>query len=428
MSLAGRLCRAIAGTVHLLLLCASAAADRAAPEAMTLPLSTGTELVVERFHAAGDRILWLPSEFGFQGGRERELAEGLRLSGFEVWLADLHRDYFQPTGRDSLTGMPPEEIAELISLSQPANGRLFVMSTGRGGALALLALRLWQQTYPDRRPLGGVFLFHPNLLAKTPKPDRPADYLPVTGLTNQPVFIVQPGDSAKRWYLEEMIGQLETGGSQVFTRLIPGISDGFHVRPDASAEEIAQSRGIPRLLVRAAGMLAPYNSQRRDAPPEVAVEERTTWSGAAFQDGLQPYRGPPFHPPLRLEDLAGRQHDLRDYRGRVVLLNFWTTWCPPCVEEIPSLGRLNSHFERADFTVLAIDIGEEPVQVRRFLERVPAEFPVLLDRTGATVKPWRIRAFPTTFIVDREGRVRYSYFGALEWDTPEVIAIIEALL
>ncbi|MET0094516.1 MAG: TlpA disulfide reductase family protein, partial [Sedimenticola sp.] len=110
------------------------------------------------------------------------------------------------------------------------------------------------------------------------------------------------------------------------------------------------------------------------------------------------------------------------------LLNFWATWCPPCVKEIPSLGRLKRKLSDRAVAVLSVDVGESVERVEAFLKKVPADFPVMLDPEGATVKTWKLRAFPTTFLIDGEGRIRYAYFGGLEWDTPEVVTLIEKIL
>ncbi|HEY9148794.1 MAG TPA: TlpA disulfide reductase family protein, partial [Gammaproteobacteria bacterium] len=99
-----------------------------------------------------------------------------------------------------------------------------------------------------------------------------------------------------------------------------------------------------------------------------------------------------------------------------------------CVEEIPSLGRLDKRLGDKPFRVVSVEVGQEEAEVRRFLEEVPAAFPVLLDPQGSVTDPWKIRAFPTSFLIDREGRLRYGYFGALEWDSDEVVDVIETVL
>jgi thiol-disulfide isomerase/thioredoxin len=133
-------------------------------------------------------------------------------------------------------------------------------------------------------------------------------------------------------------------------------------------------------------------------------------------------------PPLALPDLGGGRVDLATRRGHVVLVNFWATWCPPCVEEIPSLNRLHERLAPRGFEVLAVDVGETWEQVQDFLRERPVEFPVLLDTAGESFKRWRAYAFPTSLLLDRQHRVRYAVYGAFAWDSPEVVEIVSRLL
>jgi len=144
---------------------------------------------------------------------------------------------------------------------------------------------------------------------------------------------------------------------------------------------------------------------------------------------LKPYAGDPAPPPLALADLAGTIHQLAEYRSRVVLVNFWASWCPPCVHELPSMQRLAQRLQGRPFTILAVDMGESEADVRRFLEEeVQVDFTVLLDGDGSALREWKVFAFPTSFVIGPDGRIRYALFGALDWDAPEVIAKITGLL
>lgn len=133
-------------------------------------------------------------------------------------------------------------------------------------------------------------------------------------------------------------------------------------------------------------------------------------------------------PPLALADLAGRTHDLAEYRGRVVLLNFWATWCIPCRTEMPSLERLHRQLDGKPFAILAVDMAEPRGEVEAFLREVPVSFPVLLDARGAAARQWRLQYAPVTYIIDAEGRIRYSQLGGMEWDDPQVVRQIVELL
>jgi thiol-disulfide isomerase/thioredoxin len=150
--------------------------------------------------------------------------------------------------------------------------------------------------------------------------------------------------------------------------------------------------------------------------------------GAGFaKDDLKAWTGGPT-PALRLKDLEGREHALEAYRGKVVLVNFWATWCAPCLEEMPSIERLRQSLAGRPFAVLAVNLAEPDERVRAFLAKVPVGFPVLMDREAAAARAWKARMLPATFIVGADGRVRYSYVGELDWSREPVRKQIADLL
>lgn len=131
-------------------------------------------------------------------------------------------------------------------------------------------------------------------------------------------------------------------------------------------------------------------------------------------------------PPLRLLDNDDRAIDLAAYRGRVVLVNFWATWCPPCRKEFPSLTRVRRQFKRGDFEVLAVNVGEDPETVFGFAGHT--EFPVLFDRDSAAMGRWPAKGLPTTFVVDRRGQLAFKAVGGREFDDPAIVSTLKNLL
>lgn len=133
-------------------------------------------------------------------------------------------------------------------------------------------------------------------------------------------------------------------------------------------------------------------------------------------------------PALQLPDTKGRTHKLSEYRGKVVLINFWATWCTPCREEMPSIERLRRAMTGKPFVVLAVNLGEPEPRVRQFLQSVPLGFPVLLDADMAAAKAWKVRQLPASFVVGPDGRIRYSYIGDLDWSREAVRKTVAELL
>ena len=133
-------------------------------------------------------------------------------------------------------------------------------------------------------------------------------------------------------------------------------------------------------------------------------------------------------PPFALEDLQGRVHRLSDYRGKVVLVNFWATWCEPCRDEMPSIERLRAALSAEPFEVLAINLAEPRSRIEQFLAQTPLGFPVLRDRDTRTAKAWRARMLPATYLVDAAGRIRYVHYGELDWAGDPARAKVRELL
>ena len=133
-------------------------------------------------------------------------------------------------------------------------------------------------------------------------------------------------------------------------------------------------------------------------------------------------------PALELSDADGKRHRLSDYRGKVVLVNFWATWCAPCREEMPSMEALRGSLEKRPFVVLAVNVGEGARVARGFADKLSLQFPVLLDRDTKTTKAWGARILPASFVVGPDGAIRYSYLGAIDWNAAEVRTAIEALM
>jgi thiol-disulfide isomerase/thioredoxin len=148
-------------------------------------------------------------------------------------------------------------------------------------------------------------------------------------------------------------------------------------------------------------------------------------SGAAE---LTPYAGFEDSPPLVLEDLGGQQHALSELRGRVVLVNFWATWCSPCLIEMPGMQRLMTALQDRPFAILAVNVKEARNRVWRFKNMLNIQFTTLLDHDGSVAENWEVQVYPTSYLVGPEGRIRYVAYGALDWDSAATRKVIEALL
>ncbi|WP_051661220.1 TlpA disulfide reductase family protein [Bosea sp. 117] len=133
-------------------------------------------------------------------------------------------------------------------------------------------------------------------------------------------------------------------------------------------------------------------------------------------------------PAIALPTLDHGARSLADAAGRVVVVHFFATWCEPCRDEMAGLSRLSRRMEGRRFAILAIDVGEVEVRVRRFFEAAPVPFPILLDESRAAMKAWKVDAFPSTFVLDGTHAIRLFAAGPVDWDDPAVDRILGRLM
>jgi thiol-disulfide isomerase/thioredoxin len=130
---------------------------------------------------------------------------------------------------------------------------------------------------------------------------------------------------------------------------------------------------------------------------------------------------------LSLADLGGQQRSLNEFAGKVLLVNFWASWCTPCMQEMPSIQRLAEAMREKPFAVIGVNVAEAQRRVRTVVERLGIEFPVLLDKDSAMFKAWGANVLPTTYVLDGRGRARYVGHGPMEWDRVDIVDMLERL-
>lgn len=164
-----------------------------------------------------------------------------------------------------------------------------------------------------------------------------------------------------------------------------------------------------------------------------------TLGGAAYWSRSAPAVGPDAFPVARpaetiaapefeLRDLAGQPVRLRDLRGRVVLVNFWATWCVPCREEMPALEALSRELGPRGLTVVGVNFKESRAEVEAFVREHGLGFPMVLDADGRTSQLYQVFALPATFVVDRQGALVGTVLGIRDWVGPGARAYLGRLL
>ncbi len=131
---------------------------------------------------------------------------------------------------------------------------------------------------------------------------------------------------------------------------------------------------------------------------------------------------------FKLKTLDGKMVSLSSFKGKVVFLNFWATWCPPCRAEIPSMIKLYNKFKDRGLEILGVDLQEEEETVRNFVKANKINYPILLDTNGQVGQIYGARSIPTTYIVDRKGNIIARTIGGREWNTEEIYKLFEKVL
>ncbi len=131
---------------------------------------------------------------------------------------------------------------------------------------------------------------------------------------------------------------------------------------------------------------------------------------------------------INLNDVNGNRVSIADFEGKIVFLNFWTTWCPTCRIEMPSMEKLHQKLKHKKFAMVTVNLQESAAKVKAFFEEYKLTFTALLDSNGEVGVSFGIRAIPTTFILDRTGRIIGRVNGPREWDSKVSIALFEKLI
>jgi thiol-disulfide isomerase/thioredoxin len=401
----------------------------------TLDAGAGQRLEVKTWgrYADGPLFIWLLNQYG-ERQRADQMATQLARRGAAVWRVDLLDSLLLERTGEAIRNIDGEPVAALLREAVRGGKRPIVLvACDRMAAPLLRGLRAWQEGGGDNAAVAGAVLFFPNLYRGTPVAGEAPELLGIVGATNLPVMVMQPELGAHRGRLDGLLRTLRGGGSPAYAWFVPGVRDYYlmHVEKPKSesldamgpvpAEVERALRATPERLMRAAGLLAA--TPRASGPAGVALAQDRA-SAPAYGLIERPRRPAP---ELALLDARGKRFAAGDLRGRVTLVNFWATWCPPCVHEIPSMNRLAAAYDPREFALVSVNFRESPAHVRDFMRRVAVDFPVLLDEDGAASTRWGVVAFPSSFLLDREGHIRYSVNTAIEWDSAEVKAVIDRL-
>lgn len=382
----------------------------------------------------GPLVLWVVNQYGDLPGPE-SVALALARRGATVWMVDVMDSLFLPRSDVNVRNIDGEPVGSLIQRAVEAGRPTVVVAADRMAVPTLRGMRWWQERSDDPEALAGGVLIFPSLYRGAPVAGEEPELFSIIDATNLPVMLLQPERGVYRHRLLDLRERFLAAGSDLFVQVVPEVRDYYHMHLDEPQPETlehldrvmddpAEARAVQSLpddILRAIPLLAAaaHPTEVRPIDPE-----RTT--PVDRQTGLQPVE-PQEAPAFELTDLEGNPQRLDPDFDGVQIVNFWATWCPACVEEIPSMERLASRYPDR-LKIYAIAFKQSPEHLREFMQDFDVSFPVPVDPDGAVAAKYDAFAFPSSFLVAADGRIHYSVNAGIIWDTEEVDAIVRELL
>ena len=390
---------------------------------LIVPVTSGDEIIIEHFPAQGKYLmLWLAPEYGIRTSH-RSLAQMLNKQNIEVWLGNIVESLFLPQSSSSLKKLNGNHVADIIEYAhKTTNKKIIVVGDSYASLNALLGAHQWQQRQRSKKYLIGAILFTPYTYSTIPPLGQLPEYMPVISATNIPIMIYQAKNSGNIGQFGFLVEKLQQHGNPVYTRLVPKVMSLFY-KNELSEKMQHQINSLAGNIKKMITLLEKHVVPDKPIPLK---KSKTRKSGLDIV--LKDYQGKIKPLPIKLKDVYGNTIFKKSYKGKVTLINFWATWCPPCVQEIPSLNRLKNKMAGLPFELISINYAEDKQTILNFMKKVNVEFPVLLDQEGNFAKKWNVITFPSTFIIDKEGKIQYGVNAAIEWDDPEFIKKIKSML
>jgi len=391
---------------------------------MSIPVSTGDEISVERFPATGKYLmLWLAPEYGFRGAH-RAIAQRLKSQHIEIWQTNIIESLFLPSGSSAIKKLNGKRVADLIEYAHKITGKkIIVVADSYASLNALSGVHQWQQRKQTKAYLIGAMLFSPNTYKSIPPLGQLPDYMPIISATNIPIMIYQAKNHGNMGQFETLIEKLQQHGNAVYSRIVPKKTVMFYEeKPDKKMLEKFNhlAKSMKKMIFVLEKQPVPFKA--------IPLKKEKGNKPGGIDVYLKAYKGSIKPLAINLEDAYGNKVVKNNFKGQVTIINFWATWCPPCVKEIPSLNRLKKKMKGKNFELISINYAEDKKTILDFMKKVNVEFPVLLDPEGSFAKKWNVITYPSTFVIDKEGNIKYGVNAAIEWDKAELIKKIKALL
>ena len=386
--------------------------------------SDKTEMIISHYPAQGNTlVIWIGSSYSFST-RTYKTAHLLAKNNLEIWQIDFSDVLFEPKTSNFMRNMNAQYVSDLISAAHKKTGKnIVLMSRAYGAIPAMRGATLWQQQNSDEKYLSGVILFSPDFFKSIPELGLDPEYLPITSQTTIPTFIFQGRRRGSAWQFPRLLKTLQKSNRHIYFTYMPEVA-GIFYKGDNNPLTLKMLNGLPGYIP---GVVKLLQSDTEVLLPSVYQQDKAVKYKAVMNSKIKVFYGNKIPSPITLLDSEGKSVVLDNFTGKVTVVNFWATWCPPCVEEIPSLNRLREKMKDKKFELISINYAESSQTIEQFLKRINVEFPVLLDKDGLVSTKWNVIAFPSTFIIGPDGKIQYGINAAIRWDSDEVITLLNSL-
>ncbi len=319
-------------------------------------------IAVEQFPATGQYLLlWLAPEYGFRA-THRHLAQKLSEQGIEVWQANITEALFLPQSPTSLKQLNGEYIADLMSYAYKITGKKIVVAGDSYAAIsALRGAHQWQERKHAEKYFVAEILFYPFVYAAIPPLDLPPEFMPIISDTNIPIMIYQAQKSGNIKQFEGLLEMLQQHGNPVYTKYMPDVMGLFYSEnPNKAIEK--NIKYLPKNIKKMIKVLEKYTISETVVPLEKIDLDKS-----GINSYLKEFKGKIQPVSINLKDANGQDFYKKDFKDQVTVVNFWATWCHPCVEEIPSLNHLKKKMSGQKFELISINYAEDSKTILEFI-------------------------------------------------------------
>lgn len=394
-----------------------------ATEEIYVNITNEVELTVNRHPASGDHIaIWLTPEYGFRKSHY-SMASLLAKQGIEVWQTNVVESLFLPLNTNAIKQLDGSYIAKLIEYAHKQTGKKIVLVGDSYASVHVLnSAHNWQSSNKTSKALIGAILFSPYTYSFIPTLGLKPEYMPVVDATNIPIMIYQAKNSGNINQFQTLVSKLQQHNNPVYSKYVPNLMSLFYeATPTKTMKQHARTL-IPNIKKMITVL------EKHPIPGNVITIKRSRPNISGIDIQLKDFKGN-FKPlNIDLVDTNNKPYIRNNYKNKLTIINFWATWCPPCVEEIPSLNRLVKKMKGSGFELISINYAEDKKTINEFMKQVDVDYPVLLDQDGGFAKQWNVISYPSTFIIDSQGEIRYGVNSAILWDSPELIKKLKPLL